>query len=132
MARLTVRQIEGLLEEVCQWIPSYKNIPQHKLQERCDSFRPQLMQIMVDIGELYNEGDLDFSVMVFEKSKGQFKPWGVDNPERDVRNKRIVGLQDEGLTFPAIGVKVGLTESGARNAYEKEKARQKQKEKQND
>ena len=127
MARLTVRQIGTLLEEVCLWVPSYRNIPLHELQARCDAFRPRLMTIMVKIGEQYNAGDFDVSVEVFEKSKGQFKPfkpWGRNDPERDIRNKRIVGLRDEGLTFPAIGARVGLTESGARNAYEKEKARQ--------
>ena len=130
MARLTVREVATLLEEVCvEYIPLYRDIPQHRIEPRDKAYRKRLTQIMADIGEQYDEGDIEVSITVYEVKNGQYKPWGIAEEARRKRNQNIVELRDEGLTFPAIGAKVGLTESGARSAYEKEKARQLQKEK---
>jgi hypothetical protein len=114
--------IADALEVYLEWIFMYKDKP---LSEIAELHTAEMLDMLEQVGGRVRKGDIHIRVFV-DPGPGLVNhlPWGIAEAARQKRNERIVELRDGGLTFPDICARVGLTESGTRTAYEKEKARQ--------
>ena len=121
-----VRRVEARLKNLLEsdWFLVWRDMPKAEIPlTRAQEW--ELTDIMVDCGTYFNYGSVCINVTITPTPDVPARPWDDDLAERTKRNADIVRMRDElGLSYPKIGQRVGLSESGVRNAYLRGKEQQ--------